>query len=138
MFFCPRAFRPHAGKFQKMKEMALNPHLLKLKGVIMNVSTVLDEIELLAGKMSNRPQCERSDRVHDYTTIRILIQELEELDAHTRESGIFSEQLQHLKQNCRILAGLSTEDSPPDTQAYSEVREALGALRNPDSVERKE
>lgn len=115
----------------------MNPHFLNLKGVFMNVSTVLDEIELLAGRMINRPQCERSDRVHDYTTIRILIQELEELDAHSLESEIISERLQQLKQNCRILAGLSNEDAPPDKQTYSEVRETLGALRNQGGLERK-
>lgn len=95
----------------------------------MNVCTVLDEIERLTGRMVNLPQFERFERVRDYTTIRVLIQELEELD--DPGSGIQhpNEHLQQLKRKCRILAGISDEISTTEEQAYSQARETLHALR---------
>ena len=80
--------------------------------------------------MVNLPQCERAERVRDYVTIRVLIQELEELGAKERGIGNPNERLQQLKLSCRVLAGLGGEDSPPENQAYSEAREALHALRS--------
>ena len=95
----------------------------------MNVCTVLDEIERLAGGIVNLPQNEQAERVRDYTTIRVLIQELEELDAKKSDMGIPTEQLQQLKRKCRILVGISDEISTTEKQAYSQTRETLSTLR---------
>lgn len=95
----------------------------------MNVSTVLNEIEKLVGGMVNLPQCEQTERVRDYATIRVLIQELEELDTKENDSQKALERLQQLKRCCRILAGLGEENTPLEKQAYSEAREVLHALR---------
>lgn len=95
----------------------------------MNVCTVLDEIERLAGGMANLPHCERTERVRNYVTIRVLIQDLEELDTKESDSHHPHGPLQQLKQSCKSLAGLGEENSSPEKQAYSEAREALKALR---------
>jgi hypothetical protein len=95
----------------------------------MNVCTVLDEIERLASGMANLPHCERAERVRDYVTIRVLIQDLEELEPKGSNNRHPNGPLQKLKQSCRSLAGLGEEISSPEKQAYSEAREALKALR---------
>jgi len=95
----------------------------------MNVCTVLDEIERLAGEIVNLPQNEQAERVRDYTTIRVLIQELEELDTKESDRGNPTEQLQQLKRKCRILAGISDEISTTEKQAYSQAREIHSTLR---------
>ena len=95
----------------------------------MNICTVLDEIGRLAGGMVNLPQFERVERVRDYTIIRVLIQELEELGTKVGDSGNPHDRLQQLKRSCRILAGISDEISTTEKQAYSQVRETLNSLR---------
>lgn len=95
----------------------------------MNVCTVLDEIERLAGGMVNLPQFERAERVRDYTIIRVLIQELEELGTKESDIGNPNDRLQQLKRSCRILAGISDEISTTEKQAYSQARETLHTLR---------
>ena len=95
----------------------------------MNVCTVLNEIERLAERMVNLPQSEQAERVRDYTTIRVLIQELEELDTKENEAGNPTEQLQQLTRKCRVLAGISDEVSTTEKQAYSQARKTLHSLR---------
>lgn len=101
----------------------------------MNVITVLNEIERLAEGMVNLPQCEQAERVRDYATIRVLIQELDELQAKENAKQHIKDSLQKLKQCCRNLAGLGEECAPPDRQMYSDTKDVLHALRTQFGIE---
>jgi len=103
----------------------------------MNVATVLDEIERVAGDMVNLPQCEHAERVRDNVTIRVLIQEITDLGVKKSDFGPLNERLQHLKHSCRNLAGLGDERAPPDTQAFAEAKESLAAVRTQLGLEKE-
>ncbi len=74
---------------------------------------------MLASGMANPPPCERGERVHAFATIRVLIQDLADLDTKESDSRYPHEPLQQLKQSCRSLAGLGEENSELETQGYS-------------------
>jgi len=96
----------------------------------MNVIRVLDEIERLAGSIVNLPQCERAERTHAYTTIRVLIQELEELTALGGKAEEINEQLQKLKWSCRTIAGLDQDGGQTDSQHLAGIRETIKVLQD--------